>query len=474
MKKKIFAVIVWLWCALPSLAQLPVRVVVDRYLLQAEELMAAGDYPAAQDMMDRIRALQEEHGLTLPAEFQFRFAQGALGMGSVQDSMEAITRYLSAVGREDRFYRDALKLFDRTESMQTRLARIEQLEKAADYDRALKLMAEIEALYEELAIPAPEKHHSRYWKIQRAKESCTNQPEARECWVEFSNPRGCHYWGSTGTVDTWTGECLYGLAHGPGTLAMTHDMEGESFSVEHTGSFKFGRAHGLFVDRYTGGVDSEGSYEEGFRTGKWIERDADRTVREGPYVKSQRHGKWVIRHPDGRVDEGPYVEGKQHGKWVFRFKDETNWEGQVVDGVMHGDWVLHLKNGLTQKGRFVEGLMHGHWSVYNTNGIRIADGPMVKGKKHGKWNESFAHGRTETGPYVEGKRHGRWGLSYYPGGKYRGEVQFSESGLYWHGEKHGSWRIYRDVYNLVGFGNKRIRWDVYEHGTKVKEGKWQK
>ena len=50
-------------------AQLPPEIMADRYLLQAERLMAKKDYEAAMDMMGKIVALQREHDLTLPDEF---------------------------------------------------------------------------------------------------------------------------------------------------------------------------------------------------------------------------------------------------------------------------------------------------------------------------------------------------------------------------------------------------------------------
>jgi formylglycine-generating enzyme required for sulfatase activity len=60
--------------------------------------------------MERIRALQKEHGLRLPEEFPFRYAQTAMAAGSYQEAIEAVTQYLSKVGREGKHYREALAL----------------------------------------------------------------------------------------------------------------------------------------------------------------------------------------------------------------------------------------------------------------------------------------------------------------------------------------------------------------------------
>ena len=61
-------------------AQLPPEIMVDRYLLQAEQLMAGKDHKAALETMGQITALQKEHDLTLPEEFHFKYAQVALAV----------------------------------------------------------------------------------------------------------------------------------------------------------------------------------------------------------------------------------------------------------------------------------------------------------------------------------------------------------------------------------------------------------
>ena len=99
----------------PVVAQLPPEMTVDRYLLQAEELMAAKDYKAALDKMDQILTLQKEHDLTLPEEFHFKHAQVSFSAGSIQAAIESVHKYLVAAGREGEFYREALKLLNQAE-----------------------------------------------------------------------------------------------------------------------------------------------------------------------------------------------------------------------------------------------------------------------------------------------------------------------------------------------------------------------
>ena len=62
----------------PGIVQLPPEILVDRHLLRAERLLGAGDPAAALEAMNEILALQEEHDLLLPDDFDFQYAQAAL------------------------------------------------------------------------------------------------------------------------------------------------------------------------------------------------------------------------------------------------------------------------------------------------------------------------------------------------------------------------------------------------------------
>ena len=96
-------------------AQLPPEMLVDKYLLQAKMLSEEKDHKGALEAMDRIVALQKEHDLTLPEHFPFQYAQTALAAGAVQAAIDSANRYLSAAGREGKYYRQALELLVRAE-----------------------------------------------------------------------------------------------------------------------------------------------------------------------------------------------------------------------------------------------------------------------------------------------------------------------------------------------------------------------
>ena len=87
-------------------AQLPPEIMVDRYQVRAERLMAEKDYKAALKAMNKIVALQKEHDLTLPDEFHFKYARVALSAGSIKAAIDSVTKYLTTAGRKGEFYRE--------------------------------------------------------------------------------------------------------------------------------------------------------------------------------------------------------------------------------------------------------------------------------------------------------------------------------------------------------------------------------
>ena len=55
-------------------AQLPPKVIAEKYLMLAEQLLEKQDYEAALNMAEKIIALQKEHSFILPDEFYFQYA----------------------------------------------------------------------------------------------------------------------------------------------------------------------------------------------------------------------------------------------------------------------------------------------------------------------------------------------------------------------------------------------------------------
>ena len=98
-----------------GIVQLPPEILLDRHLLRAERLLAGVDPAGALDAMNEILALQEEHDLLLPDDFNFRYAQVAYAAGRTETAIASLNQYLAAGGREAEFYREALELLDAAE-----------------------------------------------------------------------------------------------------------------------------------------------------------------------------------------------------------------------------------------------------------------------------------------------------------------------------------------------------------------------
>ena len=96
--------------------QLPPEMEADRYLLQAESAIEEQDFEGAKTTMDRILELQAEYDLELPEQFFFRYAQVLEQLGLYDEAMETVTRYLTLVGRDGEFYREALELLNNAEA----------------------------------------------------------------------------------------------------------------------------------------------------------------------------------------------------------------------------------------------------------------------------------------------------------------------------------------------------------------------
>ena len=98
-------------------AQLPPEIMVDKYLIEAEQLHTIKDYVGAFNAIDKALALQKKHSLILPDEFHFKYAQVALSADSTRIALESVTRYLSATGKEGEFYKEALALLIKAEGI---------------------------------------------------------------------------------------------------------------------------------------------------------------------------------------------------------------------------------------------------------------------------------------------------------------------------------------------------------------------
>lgn len=98
----------FLWLLLPALVaatQLPPAIQADRHLLEAEQQIQEQNYEGAKAAMDRILAIEAQHGLQLPAEFFFRYAEVSDRLGLSGTVIDFVTKYLTLAGQDGEHYR---------------------------------------------------------------------------------------------------------------------------------------------------------------------------------------------------------------------------------------------------------------------------------------------------------------------------------------------------------------------------------
>ncbi len=493
-------------------AQLPPEILADQYLLQADQQIAKNDHEEALQSLQKILALQKEHGLTLPEAFHFKYAQVAFAAGSFPTALESVNQYLVMAGRDGEFYQKALELLlaikavaDRTPcagqpkgtecwlelaSQPGCSVWIPQFEpyKAATWTGecsggvaqgrgTLKWVWEAgDKLYKEkksvekAETPNAPQLRSGTPSTFRDGPTCAGQPNGTACWMELADQPGCYVWDSDLNVDatvTWTGECIEGIGQGTGTFKSVWD--GGKKTSENTGRMQAGKKHGQWVLRRENGDVFQGPYVEGKFHGPWILRLADGTVQEGSFMEGKHYGQWVLRYKDGDVEQGSAVEGKRHGQWLWRDKDGSVEERFYVEGKKIGS----NANAEVMEGLMVNGQMHGDWVWREADGD-VEEGPYVEGQRHGQWVLRFASGNVWEGPYVSGKKQGSW-------------VEGNWKGAYAEDRKHGDWvKLHKNgnISEEVPFvkGKRQGRWvsrnedgSVFAEGTYVadqKHGRW--
>ena len=104
---------------LPAAAELAPAIQADLYLVETEAYIKEKDYAAAQEAMGKILGLQEQHGLKLPDEFHFKYAQVLERAGSYDEAIESLNRYLELAGQAGTYYREALVLLHQATVAQT-------------------------------------------------------------------------------------------------------------------------------------------------------------------------------------------------------------------------------------------------------------------------------------------------------------------------------------------------------------------
>ena len=101
--------------AVVAALQLPPDIQADRYLVRAQRQIEGQDFAGAKQSMDQILELQSQHGLEIPEEFFYRYAEVLDRLALHDDAIEAATKYLTLASRDGEHYREALELLDQAE-----------------------------------------------------------------------------------------------------------------------------------------------------------------------------------------------------------------------------------------------------------------------------------------------------------------------------------------------------------------------
>lgn len=96
--------------------QLPPEIQLDRFLMQADQAVNDGDARAALSAMERIVALEKEHGIEPALEDRLRCAQAWYTAGEPARALAAVTAYLQSLGRDAPRYHEALRLLNDVEA----------------------------------------------------------------------------------------------------------------------------------------------------------------------------------------------------------------------------------------------------------------------------------------------------------------------------------------------------------------------
>ena len=153
---------VFLWLLLPTVVaalQLPPDIQADRYLVRAQRQIEEQDFAGAKQSLERILELESQHGLQIPEEFFFRYAEVLGRLDLYDEAIETATKYLTLTGRDGEHYIEALELLDENEqakaaaeaAAEAARRRAEEARRRAEARRR-QLAADVEQISQQLAV----------------------------------------------------------------------------------------------------------------------------------------------------------------------------------------------------------------------------------------------------------------------------------------------------------------------------------
>ena len=151
----------------------------------------------------------------------------------------------------------------------------------------------------------------------------------------------------------WTGNCVGGLASGPG--AMTFFDQGK-FVESLAGDFD----QGVVLDGHVKVKFANGSSYEGDEvaarmegTGLFTTAEGDRL--QGQWAKDRLNGHGVVTWANGDRYEGEWRDGKADGRGIQTWSDGRKYDGQWRNDLPNGHGVVTRKDGSRYEGTFADG-----------------------------------------------------------------------------------------------------------------------
>ena len=136
--------------------QLPPEIMLDSYLLRAEESVRHNDLAGVRGAMDQLLALEEKNDIQVLAEYHYRYASVWTVLQDWDRALASIVRYLELVGRDGERYLDALRLMNdvTAEIEATELREAARTRERAARDSVLSAAREVISEMEFVRIPA--------------------------------------------------------------------------------------------------------------------------------------------------------------------------------------------------------------------------------------------------------------------------------------------------------------------------------
>ncbi|MDR3526127.1 MAG: hypothetical protein P4L57_02535 [Rhizomicrobium sp.] len=151
----------------------------------------------------------------------------------------------------------------------------------------------------------------------------------------------------------WSGNCVGGLASGPGTMTFSHQGQ---FVESLTGDFDRGLAlNGTVKAKFANGSSYEGEEVAAKMEGKGLFTTPDGDRLQGQWVNDRLNGYGVVTWSNGDRYEGQWRDGKAEGRGIQIWADGRKYDGDWRNDLPNGHGVVTRKDGSHYEATFADG-----------------------------------------------------------------------------------------------------------------------